>query len=138
MLFRSEKKPVAAADREDEKMETVIAASALNQQNPLQQTEACLYREDCREFYELLNKEMKIYLSQKFSIYVSDINAKKITQVMDRLNMDNNIVLQLQQLMQEIEWQVYTPFEQSEKRAEMYSRSHGLIQLINSYSAVNL
>ena len=133
-----EKKPVTAADREDEKMETVIAASALNQQNPLQQTEACLYREDCREFYELLNKEMKIYLSQKFSIYVSDINAKKITQVMDRLNMDNNIVLQLQQLMQEIEWQVYTPFEQSEKRAEMYSRSHGLIQLINSYSAVNL
>ena len=135
---RVEKKPVAAADIEDEKMETVIAASALNQQNPLQKTEACLYREDCREFYEQLNKEMKAYLAQKFSIDASEINAKKITQVMDRLNMDNNIVLQLQQLMQEIEWQVYTPFVGTEKRTEMYSRSHALIQLINTYSAPNL
>jgi hypothetical protein len=52
---------------------------------------------------------------------------------MDKANMDNSLVLQLQQLLQEIEWQVYTPFEEIDTRNEMYSRSHGLIQLINTY-----
>ncbi|MEO6537443.1 MAG: BatD family protein [Ferruginibacter sp.] len=122
----------------DAKMETVIATSARNQQNPLEQAESCLYREDCREFYILLDKEIKTYLSQKFSLNPAEINAKKIILVMDRLNLDNEIVLQLQQLLQDIEWQVYTPFEHSEKRNEMYSRSQNIIQLINTYSPANL
>lgn len=133
-----EKKPEPLKNRADEKMETVIAASAINQQNPLQQTQACLYREDCPEFYILLNREMKTFLAHKFLLNASEINTKKMALVMDKLNMDNNIVLQLQQLMQEIEWQVYTPFEQTEKRNEMYTRSHALIQFINTYAAVNL
>ncbi|MEP6711328.1 MAG: BatD family protein [Ferruginibacter sp.] len=133
-----EKDIVSLQKKADEKMETIIAASAINQQNPLEQTEACLYRQDCLEFYILLNREMKTYLAYKFSLNIAEINAKNITVAMDKFSMDNTMALQLQQLMQDIEWQVYTPFEQTEKRNEIYSRSQALIQLINTYAAVTL
>jgi hypothetical protein len=126
-----------AEDTDADKMEAVVAESVVNQQNPLEESEACLYQEDCMEFYSLLNREMKKYLAQRFSINVSDINSKTIAAAMDSSNIQNDTVLQLQQLLQEIEWRLYTPFGQEDKRSELYSRSHALIQLINTYS-VNL
>ncbi|MEO5944844.1 MAG: BatD family protein [Ferruginibacter sp.] len=128
-----EMKPIVKEDVADKEMEAVLVTSTENQQNSLQESEACLYREDCREFYIFLNKEMKAYLAHKFSLNAAEINSKTIAIAMDKANMDNSLVLQLQQLLQEIEWQVYTPFEEIDTRNEMYSRSHALIQLINTY-----
>lgn len=117
----------------DDEMTSVITASEENQLNPLSESEACLYTDDCANFYVVLNREMKACLAKKLSLDPSEINAKGIASAMDKLNMDNTLMLQLQQLLQEIEWYVYTPFESVDKRNEMYSRSHALIQLINTY-----
>ncbi len=130
----AELKATANATPVDTAMEAVLATSAQNQQNPLQQAEACLYAPDCKDFFVHLNKEMKAYLGHKFNMDAMDVNSKSIAWVMDKKNMDNTLVLQLQQLLQEIEWQVYAPFEETGKRKEMYSRSHALIQLMNSYN----
>jgi hypothetical protein len=47
-------------------------------------------------------------------------------------------VLQLQQLLQEIEWQLYTPFERNETMGLIYSRTQAVLQLINRYEIVTL
>ncbi len=119
--------------KRDEELNHLIELSALNQQNPLTETEKCLYRDDCAEFYALLNTELKNYLSQKFSIDPNAINSGTVTGVMDKRGISNDIVLQLQHIMQDIEWQLYTPFERNEKMNELYHAAHEVIQQINSY-----
>ena len=102
-------------------------------QNPLSLSGNCLETDQCIEFYSLLNQELKTYLSNKFSISVHEINAKRVSAVMDNAGIDNVVSLQIQQLMQDIEWQLYTPFERNEAMREMYNRSQALIQLIHTY-----
>jgi hypothetical protein len=120
------------------KEEKIIEISTKNQQNPLAQTALCLEQNDCNDFYSLLNTELKNYLSKKFLIDPVEINKKTIFTVLDKQHISNNTVLQLQQLIQEIEWQLYTPYERNGKMNELYSRTHDIIQLINSYDVRNL
>ena len=114
------------------KLNSIIETSAINQQNPLVKTEECLYRDDCTGFYSLLNTELKNYLSHKLAVHPAEINTKDIAAIMDKKNISNDTSLQLQQLLQEIEWQLYTPFERNEKTNELYQKTHDIIQLINT------
>ncbi len=125
-------------DNEKIKQEHVIETSAFNQQNPLIKTAACLDMNGGNNFYSILNTELKYYLSQKFSINLAEINTKSIVTILDKKNINNTIVLQLQQLMQEIEWQLYTPFERNEKMDEVYHKAFEMIQLINGFDIRNL
>lgn len=119
---------------EDElKLDTIVETAAINQQNPLEKTEACLYQDDCTGFYTLLNIEMKSFLSHKFNVEPIDINNRNIATIMDKKNINNDTVLQLQHLLYEIEWQLYTPFERNEKMNVMYQEAQDIIQLINTY-----
>src|SRR5205085_4751191 len=61
----------------------IVEASAINQLNPLTETEKCLYSDDCIAFYKLLNSELKNYLGQKFSIHPQDITDKSLALAMD-------------------------------------------------------
>ena len=134
-----EKNTVPMKDKEEiQKIKHVIETSLLNQQNSLILTAACLNLDDCYSFYSLLNTELKDYLSKKFLIEPAEINTKTIFTIMDKKNISNNTVLQLQQLMQEIEWQLYTPFERNGKMNELYNRAQDIIQLINSFDFRNL
>ena len=134
-----EKNTVPMKDKEEiQKIKHVIETSLLNQQNSLILTAACLNLDDCYSFYCLLNTELKDYLSKKFLIEPAEINTKTIFTIMDKKNISNNTVLQLQQLMQEIEWQLYTPFERNGKMNELYNRAQDIIQLINSFDFRNL
>ncbi len=101
------------------------------QQNPLQQTEDCLGRTDCASFYSLLNTELKTFLSGKLRMPVNAISSNTVMGVMDQRGISNDIILQLQDLMREIEWQLYTPFERTEKMNELYGQAQSVIQMIN-------
>lgn len=118
-----------------EAIDSVANAMVVNQKNPLEETEACLYLEDCVTFYQVLNKELKLFIAQKLSIDPMQVNVKSIAVHMDRSGISNDTVLQLQRLLQEIEYELYTPFIQNERRHELYSRSHHIIQQINSQMA---
>lgn len=102
-------------------------------QNPLYKTEECLNSTDCTQFYTLLNGELKEWLAERFSPDLQAVNAKKITAAFDKAGIDNAVTLELQQLMQEIEWQLYTPFERSDMMSDLYSRAQSVIQTISSY-----
>jgi hypothetical protein len=111
---------------------------SFNQQNPLSKSEDCLKNTNCIQFYTLLYGEMKEWLAYRFSLEKAAVNVKTITSAMDKAGIDNEVVLQLQQLLQEIEWQLYTPFERNETMGLIYSRSQAILQMINNYEAVTL
>ena len=127
-----EKQKIAIAKEEALQLQLV----ADKPQNPLHKTEECLNSTDCTAFYTLLNSELKGWLAEKFSINLPEVNAKKINAVFDKAGIDNATTLQVQQLMQEIEWQLYTPFERNDTMNELYSRAQASIQTINNHQAV--
>jgi hypothetical protein len=119
----------AIAMQEEEQLQTV----AEKPQNPLYKTEECLNSTDCTDFYTLLNTEFKSWLAEKFSLEQQDVNAKIITSVLDKAGIENGTALAVQQLMQDIEWQLYTPFERNDTMNEIYSRAQQVLQTINGH-----
>ena len=117
---------------EEVKLNTIAETSAINQQNPLLKTEECLYQDNCTDFYSLLNTELKTYLANKFLSDPAEINTKNIAVIMDKKNISNETALQLQQLLQEVEWQLYTPFERNDRMGELYHTALDIIQQINA------
>ncbi len=113
--------------------DAAYVSSAIRQHNPLAESERCLYEEECVEFYAVLMQEVKQFLAAKYSICPTEINMKRLAEKMDKAGISNDTVLSLQQLLQETEWLVYTPFERSEKMAKLYHRANELLQVINTY-----
>ena len=124
------------AELPKEKINPFIKTVNFNLQNPLSKTEDCLNNTDCNQFYNLLYSEMNAWLGYKFLPGEQNINTKAITLAMDKAGIDNEIILQLQQLLQEIEWQLYTPFERKDSMGQLYSCSQTILQLINSFETV--
>lgn len=124
-----------ALDRDRKDMVGIIESSAINQTNPLTESEKCLGDDDCGQFYSVLLTEIKQFLIQKLDVKPEDFNSKRIAEKMDAKGISNDTVLSLQQLLHELEWQLYTPFERNEKMIDIYTRSHELLQLINTYDA---
>ena len=105
----------------------------LEQKNPLAVSEECLQREDGKLFYSNLNLELKNYLAKKFNIPAEELNHKNIASQLDAKGVSNETSIQLQELIGDIEWQLYTPVVESEKMHGMYIRANELIQLLNTY-----
>ena len=102
----------------------------LAQQNPLTKTEDCLFRNECISFYKIINDEMKTFLARRFNISLEDLNNKRLAIVMDKEGVGNSIILQTQELIKEIEWQLYTPFERNVELNDMYKKAQNIIQLL--------
>ncbi len=103
------------------------------QQNPLALAEECLHREDAKLFYTHLNLGLKKFLAKKLALRAEEVNRKNITEQLDAKGISNETAVELQKLMDEIEWQLYTPFADNEKMKNMYNRASDLLQLINTY-----
>jgi BatD DUF11 like domain len=115
----------------EEKAKTDAPIYVSSNINYLEKTENCLVKDDCVNFYSLLSAELKYFLSKRFSTDKENINSKTLLTIMDNKNIDNTISMQTQQLFEEIEWQLYTPFERSEKLQNIYVRAQTLIQMLS-------
>ena len=125
-----EETPVQEAETGNENpVEEILLA----QENPLAQAETYLHGDASNLFYTQLNLGLKNYLSKKLSISAEVLNRKNITEQLDAKGISIETSVQLQLLMNEIEWQLYTPFADDAKMKEMYERAHDLIQLMNTY-----
>jgi hypothetical protein len=98
--------------------------------NYLEKTEACLATANCNDFYTIINAEFKSFLSNKYRTAKEQLNSKSLLAEMDKAGVDNSIMLQTQQLLQDIEWQLYTPFVRNEKLNDMYARAQTIIQML--------
>ena len=103
------------------------------QQHSLETTEQSLQHNDAAVFYTRLNMELKTYLSKKLSLPLEELNRKNISEKLDAKGISNETSVELQKLMDEIEWQLYTPFADNEKMKTMYEKANDLIQLMNTY-----
>jgi len=101
-------------------------------ENPLTKTEDCLFKNECESFYVIINEEIKIYLSKRFNMPVENLNGKTLSAVMDKAGIDNNTILETNSVIQDIEWQLYTPFERNEAINEMYARAQNIVQVLGS------
>jgi hypothetical protein len=110
-----------------------ISAILVSNKNYLEKTETCLQKYDCVDFYSLLNTELKHFIAERFNAQGEVINSKTLVNILEHAGVDNNISLQAQSLFQDIEWQLYTPFERSEKLNETYAKAQTIIQVLSMH-----
>lgn len=122
--------PLAIEKNADEKPVDEIIEG---QQNPLALAELSLQQGDSRSFYTQLNLGLKNYLSKKFAISAEELSRKNIAAHLDAKGISINTSVQLQELIDDIEWHLYTPFADNEKMKNMYERAHELVQMMNTY-----
>jgi len=123
----------AKAEATIKQTENLVEEILPAQQNPLALAEECLHREDAKLFYMHLNQGLKSFLAIKLALPGENLNRKNISEQLDAKGISNETAVELQKLMDEIEWQLYTPFSDNEKMKMMYDRASDLLQLINTY-----
>lgn len=137
-LKRDKKKEAAkiaiAAKAAEEKAaeQQFIAAVAAEEKNYLERA-AELLAGDSTAFYNELNHGLKSYLSKKLNLPIETINKRSITEQLDKKNISINTSIQLQQVMNGIELQLYTPFAETDKMQELYNSTAAIIQLLDTY-----
>ncbi len=119
-------KKKADMDMATKKKAAVIAADE-STGNPLSITEAKLVSHDGKGFYEALNTELKSFLSSHLPIPADQINKKRLPEELDKKGIPVDVALQVQQLLNEVEWQLYTPVKDESKMAEMYQSANTIV-----------
>ena len=105
----------------------------LSPQHPLAAAEECLLRNDDAAFFIVLNQALKNYLSGKLKIPVEELNRRTISDQLDKKGISNETCLRLNQLMDEIEWQLYTPIVEKGQMKDKYERANEFVQLLGTY-----
>ena len=100
-------------------------------QHPLLQTEECLHTAECKTFYAILNGELRDFFSKRFSVPKDFLTSKTLALAMDKAGIENTVILQVQQLLQDIEWQLYTPSRENELLHQTYARAQTIVQQLN-------
>jgi hypothetical protein len=132
---KKEKQVLADTREKEEIIENEKPAEEMlaEHKNPLLISEECLHHNDAGMFYRQLNIELKNYLSTKLQLPAEELNRKSIAEQLDAKGISNETSVELQKLIDEIEWELYTPFADSEKMKAMYEKANDLIQLMNTY-----
>jgi type II secretory pathway pseudopilin PulG len=105
----------------------------IEEKNWLEKATELLPRNDSAAFYNELNFALKSYLSKKLKLPVETIKKKNIIEELDKKNIGIDTSIQLQQLMNDIELQLYTPFADNEKKQELYESTADIIQMLDTY-----
>lgn len=96
--------------------------------NPLEQSELVLVQNDPRKFYETIGKELHLFLAARLKIPVETISKKAIADGLDRLGVNITDSLAVQQLLDDIALQLYTPFADENKMQEYYVEAVRLVK----------
>ena len=75
------------------------------------------------EFYNTLNNELRKFLADRLQIPLETISKKTIVSVADQQGMAIYTRLQIEQLLDDIEWQLYTPMTSENSMEELYNRA---------------
>jgi hypothetical protein len=83
------------------------------------------------EFYTTLNSCLKNHLAILLSIHPTDMNKKNLADALDKRGTANSIAVALSGLLDDIEWQLYTPFADAAKMSEFYQRAVEITAALN-------
>ncbi len=111
----------------------IINAIAIEEKEWLAKAAELLDSGNNRAFYNELNYAFKGYLAKKLNLPIETINKKSIVEQLDKKNITVNTSVKLEQVMNEIELQLYAPFAQNEKMQELYDSTSAIIQMLDTY-----
>jgi hypothetical protein len=114
---------------EQEKLNEMV----IEEKNWLEKASELLHDDNSAAFYNELNFGLKTYLSKKLKLPIQTINKKNIIEELDKKNITVNTSIQLQQVLNDIELQLYTPFPEKEKMQELYNAADDIIQMLDTY-----
>lgn len=98
--------------------------------NPLAQTELMLMRNEPRLFYETIDKELHIFLSQKLKLPAERISKKNIAEALDQSGTEVGVGLAIQKLLDDISLQLYTPFADDSNMQDYYIEAVRLLKML--------
>lgn len=96
--------------------------------DPLMQSSDKLYREQPAEFYSTLNRELKLFLATQLNRQPYDISPNLVADLLDQAGIGLSESQRWQQLMQEIEWKLYSPDQTPEQMQRFYAEAHALVK----------
>ena len=98
--------------------------------SPFTLTEEKIIRQDIPGFYEALNNELRKFLAGKLQISNTPITTKAIVVEADRQGVSWNTSKQIQHLLEDIEWQLYTPLGAEDKMQDMYTKAVAIVHAL--------
>lgn len=137
-LSKKNKKPILLQEEESipepilvSSSEMIAEENIMNQKNPLEESEICLAKGDCNNFYRVLNAELRNFLGKKFKIAPAFIGKNNLEKMLDKCGIEMPAALELGKLLEEIEWNLYSPAAPGEELQSIYKRSVEIVQTIN-------
>jgi hypothetical protein len=103
--------------------------------NPLAITEIVLMGNDTRLFYETLNKELHTFLATRLKLAPENISRKTIADGLDQSGIGIADSFAIQQLLDDVRLQLYTPFADDNKREDYYVEAVRLVGILKKTGA---
>lgn len=130
---KKEKHSSAIQEQEKVKEPTPAPETISTQQHPFAGAMEKLSGGDGKSFYITLNDELKKHLSVKLSIPTEELNRRSITNALDKKGIPLDTSMQVNKLIDEIEFELYTPVAEDGKKMELYNRANEIVQLLNAW-----
>ena len=100
-------------------------------ENPLQTVHEKLMEENAPAFYRVLDASLKKYLSAKFEVPAEELTKKRIAEELDKCNVGLGTSMRLENLMENIEMNLYAPASNVSHLKEVYEKASEVISLID-------
>jgi hypothetical protein len=118
---------------DDEQRKTDIAAEKIQEiKKPLSGSQAMLQHNDSREFYNMLDKELKIFLGEKLKLSSEQLSRRNIGTALYNAGFADEDSIAVLQLLDDIAAQLYTPVADESKAPYFYKKAEAVIHLFNS------
>ena len=103
--------------------------------NPLQQSEQALLQNDARQFYEMIDKELHVFLAQKLKLPAESISKKTIADGLDKAGVGTSDSIAIQKLLDDIGMQLYSPFTDENKMQDYYVGAVGVVNIFKLHQS---
>ena len=123
-------KPVQIEEHHTKTSDTIKEEKPFVPPHDLWATEACLNSGSTDRFYSTLNQDLKQFLAAKFALAFYQVSPRSVTAAMDEAGYGTTLALELQQLFQQIELELYSPFSSEAAKNDLYMRAKMLVEAL--------
>ncbi|MBX2889115.1 MAG: protein BatD [Ferruginibacter sp.] len=109
----------------------VVKLSSVFQHDTFEQSKLMLDDDTGYLFFNTLKNELIFFLKKNFSIPEEIFAVDRLHFYMDKKSIPNDLILEVEKILKEIEWHLYTPADNVADKREIYLRVDLLVNKIN-------
>jgi len=118
---------------DDEQRKTDVAAEKIQEiKKPLSGSQAMLQHNNSREFYSMLDKELKIFLGEKLKLSSEQLSRRNIGTALYNAGFADEDSIAVLQLLDDVAAQLYTPVADESKAPYFYKKAEAVMHLFNN------